>query len=167
MNIGEQLKKLREHNDLTRKEAADKLREIGIEISDKTLYGYESGRNTPNADMFLALCKIYKCNNVMKTFSDSVDDVLFTNSEWEIITKYRDLDPHGKEMVDIVLTKEHERCENAAKSHENAAKNAAPDKVSEFPTIYNAAANERTDIDVTEDMRKHDDDIMMDDSEWE
>lgn len=30
-----------------------------------------------------------------------------------------------------------------------------------------SAANERTDIDVTEDMRKHDDDIMMNDSEWE
>lgn len=30
-----------------------------------------------------------------------------------------------------------------------------------------AAAHERTDIEVTEDMRKHDDDIMMDNSEWE
>lgn len=30
-----------------------------------------------------------------------------------------------------------------------------------------AAAHERTDIKVNEDMRKHDDDIMMDDSEWE
>ncbi|MDO5147752.1 MAG: helix-turn-helix transcriptional regulator [Eubacteriales bacterium] len=29
------------------------------------------------------------------------------------------------------------------------------------------AAHERTDIDVTDDMRKHDDDIMHDDSEWE
>lgn len=30
-----------------------------------------------------------------------------------------------------------------------------------------AAAHERTDIKVNEDMRKHDDDIMMNDSEWE
>lgn len=29
-----------------------------------------------------------------------------------------------------------------------------------------AAAHERTDIEATESMRKHDDDIMMDDSEW-
>ena len=29
------------------------------------------------------------------------------------------------------------------------------------------AAHERTDIEVTEEMRKHDDDIMNDDSEWE
>ncbi len=30
-----------------------------------------------------------------------------------------------------------------------------------------SAAHERTDIEVTEEMRKHDDNIMMDDSEWE
>ncbi len=30
-----------------------------------------------------------------------------------------------------------------------------------------AAAHERTDIEVTEEMKKHDDDIMNDDSEWE
>ena len=29
------------------------------------------------------------------------------------------------------------------------------------------AAHERTDIKVTNEMRKHDDDIMMNDSEWE
>lgn len=29
------------------------------------------------------------------------------------------------------------------------------------------AAHDRTDIEITEEMRKHDDDIMMDDSEWE
>jgi len=109
MNIGEQLKKLRENNGMTRKDAADKLKGLGIDISDKTLYGYESGRNSANADMFLALCRIYKCNNVMETFSDSVSDVLFTNEEWEIIEKYRDLDDHGKEIVDIVLDKEHAR----------------------------------------------------------
>ena len=60
MNVGEKLKFLRESNNMTRKDAADKLREFGVDISDKTLYGYESGRNSANADMFLTLCKIYK-----------------------------------------------------------------------------------------------------------
>ena len=31
--------------------------------------------------------------------------------EWEHIEKYRSLDPHGKDMVNTVLIKEHERCE--------------------------------------------------------
>lgn len=109
MNVGEKLKFLRENNNMTRKDVADKLKEFGIDISDKTLYGYESGRNSANADMFLTLCKIYKCNNIMEVFSDTVDDVLFTNAEWCVIEKYRYLDDHGKEMVDFTLEKEWER----------------------------------------------------------
>ena len=82
-NIGDILRRLREENNLTGKEAVERLKELGIDISAKTLYGYESGRNSTNADMFLALCKIYKCQNVMGIFSDSTDEVLFTNKEWE------------------------------------------------------------------------------------
>ena len=108
-NIGNKLKELRERNGLTRKEAVDKLHSIGIDISDKTLYGYESGRNSANADMFLSLCKIYDCNDIMATFYDSVDDVLFTNEEWKIIEKYRDLDPYGQETVNYILDGEAQR----------------------------------------------------------
>lgn len=123
MNIGEKLKLLRESNNMTRKDAADELRKFGINISDKTIYGYESGRNSANADMFLALCRIYKCNNIMETFSDSVDDILFTNIEWNMIEKYRDLDPPGKELVDYVLNHEHKRC-------------TQPDEIGEKSTAY-------------------------------
>lgn len=108
-NIGNTLKKLREENGMTRKDAADKLKDLGIDISDKTLYGYESGRNSANADMFLALCKIYKCANIMGTFSEAVEDVLFTNNEWNIIEKYRLLDDYGKETVDMTLERETQR----------------------------------------------------------
>lgn len=108
-NIGDTLKKLREKNGLKGNEVVEKLRNLGIDISVKTLYGYESGRNSTNADMFLALCQIYKCQNITEVFSNSANDVLFTNKEWEMIEKYRALDPHGKEMVDFTLLKEWER----------------------------------------------------------
>jgi transcriptional regulator with XRE-family HTH domain len=148
MTIGAKLKQLRENNNMTRKDAAEKLRELGIDISDKTLYGYESGRNSANADMFLALCRIYRCNNIMETFSEAVDDVLFTNEEWKHIEKYRDLDDHGKEMVDFTLNKEHER-------------SIAMKNVEIIPLHLQAnAAHKRTDIEVTEEMIQHDNDIM-------
>ena len=115
-NIGDTLKKLREENGMTRKDAADKLKNLGIDISDKTLYGYESGRNSANADMFLALCKIYKCNNIMGTFSDTVEDILFTNNEWNMVEKYRSLDLHGQQTVDIILERELERTTQAEES---------------------------------------------------
>lgn len=114
-NIGNKLKELREQNGLTRKEAVDKLHSIGIDISDKTLYGYESGRNSANADMFLSLCKIYDCNNIMATFYDSVDDVLFTNKEWKLIEMYRALDLPGQEHINTVLDWESTRTQQLKK----------------------------------------------------
>lgn len=108
--IGIKLKKLRENNGLTGKEAVEKLKKLGIDISAKTLYGYESGRNSANADMFLALCQIYKCQNIMEIFSDSADDILLTNKEWKIIEKYRFISnhsPEGAKAVDMLLDREH------------------------------------------------------------
>lgn len=108
-NIGATLKILRENNGLTRREVSKKLVEYGFDISDKTIYGYESGRSSANADMFLALCKIYKCTDILNTFGDSSSDVLFTNSEWKLLEKYRSLDPFGQETVDIILNREVDR----------------------------------------------------------
>ena len=151
MNIGDTLKKLRENNNMTRKEAADKLRDLGIDISDKTLYGYESGRNSANADMFLALCQIYKCKNIMETFSDTVDDVLFTNIEWNMIEKYRILDAHGQDMVDTVLDKEYTRCTSSEENH----------------PFLDQVLNAANDKGATEEQKANADSIMTDDSEWE
>lgn len=159
-NIGDILKRLREENSLTGKEAVEKLKELGIDISAKTLYGYESGRNSTNADMFLALCKIYKCQNIMSIFGDSADEVLFTNKEWEIIEKYRLLDPHGKKMVDFTLNEEWERSTADAK----AAEKVVPMTVHEDTTYVNAAHDDENS---TPEERQAGDDIMMDDSEWE
>ena len=137
MNIGERLKSLRESNNLTRREVVEQLKNYGIDISDKTLYGYESGRNSANADMFLALCRVYKCNNIMEIFSDTVDDVLFTNKEWELIEKYRDLSSYDQETVTQLLDRLHGRKElrNIIEYH------AASDPLNRFiPYQHSASA---------------------------
>lgn len=41
----------------------------------------------------------------------------FSITEMDHIKKYRSLDAHGKEMVDFVLEKEYDRCENAASAY--------------------------------------------------
>lgn len=159
-NIGETLKTLREQNGLTRREVAEKLLEYGIDISDKTIYGYESGRSSANADMFLALCKVYKCNNILSTFEDTDEDILFTNQEWEYITKYRNLDDHGKDMVDTVLDKEWQRSTADQKSEVPASapvsiiREPEPDylKVQAAHAINGASAEDN----------QRDDDIMND-----
>lgn len=119
-NIGCILKRLREENGLKGNEVVERLKALGIEISVKTLYGYESGRNSTNADMFLALCKIYKCHNVMEVFSNS-DDILFTNREWEMIEKYRFISTHsldGAKIVDMVLDREYSVAEQLKEQRE-------------------------------------------------
>lgn len=112
-NIGATLGDIRKEKGFTRKDVAEKLSELGIDISDKTLYGYESGRTSANADMFLALCRIYEIDDIFTTFGyDGYNDdgsLRLTQEEIEIIEKHRALDMHGKKMVDFTLENEYQR----------------------------------------------------------
>lgn len=76
------LKQLRKSLGYTAKYVTEMLKRYGIEISEKTLYGYESGISMPNADIFIALCIVYECKNPMtfvfedETLSDADQDLL-------------------------------------------------------------------------------------------
>lgn len=45
-----------------------------------------------------------------------------TDTEYSHIKKYRDLDQHGKELIDIVLSKEYERCTTSIRSQSDNVK---------------------------------------------
>jgi len=109
--IGSILKQHRKTSGLSADYVINSLKEYGIDIKSKTLYGYENDISMPNADVFIALCKIYKCYGVMDFFSSTVDDTLFTNREWEMIEQYRKLDSYGREMIDLALKHEVQRSE--------------------------------------------------------
>ena len=157
-NIGDTLKKLREENGMTRKEAAEKLKALGIDISDKTLYGYESGRNSANADMFLSLCKIYKCNDIMETFFEAAQGSSFTANEWDMIEKYRLLDAHGREMVDFTLLKEWERA--TSKAGEEKVISMIP----KTDPYYVNAAHADDYANAPEELKRLEEDIMDDEN---
>ena len=99
------LKQLRRTSGLSASDVVNELQEYNIDISAKTLYGYESGLSMLNADAFVALCKIYKCDNPMNIFGTPS----ISSKEFNLIEQYRSLDPHGRDMVDTVLQKEVER----------------------------------------------------------
>lgn len=84
-----------------------------------------------------------------------LSDMNITTEEIQIIFKYRILDDHGKKMVDFTLENEYQR----SIKQNNIATFEPPEKEYLKPV----AAHKRTDIDVTDEMRKHDDDIMNDD----
>lgn len=106
-NYGTLLKNLRESNKMKAKDVVWQLQEMGFDISDKTLYGYEKGIRMPNADIFIALCTIYNCKNVVEIFSGIEPDYSIPDDhEWKIIEKYRSLDSYGQETVNIILDRE-------------------------------------------------------------
>jgi len=108
--MGPTLRELRERANLTVKDVIYELSKREINISDKALYSYESGKRAASADMFLALCEIYKCNNILDVFSNiEVDYSVPDDTEWYIIEKYRDLDNEGREHVSCVLEWETKR----------------------------------------------------------
>lgn len=104
-SLGAVLKELRKKKKLTAKEAADKLSSLGYEISDKTISGYETGIRMPNADVFMALCTIYDCKNILEMFSFiKADYSIPTDSEWEMVEKYRFVSAHSTDGASVVNT---------------------------------------------------------------
>ena len=129
-NIGIKLQEIRKSKNLTRREVTERLQHYGISISDKTLYGYEIGRTSANADMFLALCDIYGIDNITETFKEesyqSNDNLVLSVEEIEMITKYRLLDGYGKKAVRNVLDYECERLPDSIKRIKAYAEHLAP-----------------------------------------
>lgn len=104
INISSAMKQLRRTSGYTAKDVTRLLSEYGIEISEKTLYGYESGVSMPNADTFVALCMIYKCDNPFEIFGGST----ISSDEIMLVKKYRCLDERGKDAVLNTLNHEYE-----------------------------------------------------------
>jgi len=116
---------------------------------------------------------------------DGSDDITVkTNSGRQISTQANDL-VHGfllfRDMLinekSVRLTKDEEELLEFYNKLNTIGKDKAFEYVVDLadnskylkgkPHLITKAAHERTDIEVTEDMKQHDDDIMNDDSEWE
>lgn len=142
--FGKKIRTARKAKSLTQKQLADIIGAAHNSISD-----WENDKNKPDPDTIELICGALDItpNYLLASTSDD-----FSPIEKLLIKKYRDLDSHGKEMVDFTLEKEWERSMESKKVVKYQS-DAMP-----------KAAHERTDIEVTDEMRKHDDDIMNDDN---
>lgn len=101
--IGQRLKELRANSSLS----VDKVLQIlksrySIEVRPNTLYGYENGRTSPDVDLFLALCKIYSCRDILYEFGyTDIKEIynIHNPEEKEVIEKYQKLPESGKDMI--------------------------------------------------------------------
>ena len=104
-------------------------------IKNTTLSNYENGVTEPDIDTFLSLCELYELDFVSimeEAYGINIPgkDFHIRTSEIEHIKKYRDLDVHGREMVDFTLQKEWERS------------NSVSDKVVKYSSSPKAARND-------------------------
>lgn len=164
MAFKDRIKEARLNNKLTQEQLAEK-----IGVAKSTLAGYEKGNREPNLETTIKIMTVLGID-ANYLWQDEMDfPMKVSYEEMEHIEKYRDLDDHGKEMVDFTLNKEHER---SIKNTDKITESIVYDfKMRNLPMVAEdscpygvKAAHKRTDIDVTDEMVKHDDDIMDDDN---
>lgn len=109
MKVSSLIKSKRKELDYSVKDVVSKLSKRGIDVSEKTVYGWESGHRQPDADTFLILCDIYQITNLSDEISSSKENDIISTNEQKVIKKYRALDEHGKMLVDNVLDLEYKR----------------------------------------------------------
>ena len=91
-SLSYQLKRFREHCNLSVEDVVAQLSEKGISISPKTLYGYENGVSLPKVSIFLALCDIYNITDPLYAFgysSSHSNSLRLSDQEFEMILAFR------------------------------------------------------------------------------
>lgn len=168
MTIGEKIKFLRQKKGLTQKQLGDLCG-----MADSAIRRYESGRANP---------KIETLEKIAIALDISIDDLSIQKKG--ILDKFIDilkLDYYDDEILDdlqkeafknkntkmqnLMLELNHLGQDKAIEQVELLTKIPEYQRkyIEETATILNAA-HERTDIETTEEMKKHDDDIMNDEN---
>lgn len=152
MSFGSRLKEKRESLNITQPQLAEMLG-----VSKGAIGNWETDVNSPRATLLYDLFDILHCD-ANYLFQDEMRDLKYkdksTPEEFEnIIKKYRDLDDHGREMVDFTLEKEYERSTALEKRPVN--------NIVEIPSYLevNAAHHSKGEF---EDEERQADDNMLD-----
>ena len=116
-NVSILLKEKRKQLGLTVKDVVFLLHNKGIDISEKTLYGWENGHRQPDADTFVILCDVYKIESILepKNAPSLPDEAL------KVARDYNSLDTHGKTMTRLVISEEQKRMDEESKESETPA----------------------------------------------
>ena len=108
MSFGTRLKARREQLGITQPQLAEMLG-----VSKGAIGNYETDANSPKATILFKVFDVLKCD-ANYLFQDEMGNnypMKVSYDEYESIKKYRNLDDHGKELVNYTLDKETERIE--------------------------------------------------------
>ena len=152
---------------LNKKYTQEQLAKL-IGIAKSTITGYEKGNSEPSIET-LGRIMIALDVDANYLFQDETDfPIKVSYNEMQHIKKYRDLDDHGTDMVDTVLSKEWERSK-AEKEKEQAQQTSQPAPVSIAPEAepeHLRAQAAHAIEGASEEDNQHDDDLMNNDDLW-
>ena len=144
--IGSVLKSLRIGNGKTQKEVAEILGR-----TQQIIGHWETGYSQPDANTLFKLCEIYG-TTVDEAFGFKKENLLVTKKDIDILRKYHNLDPHGREMVDFTLKKEYERSKALAEQASN--------NIIEMPAHLEVNAAHQSKGEFTDEERQADEDML-------
>lgn len=148
MGIGYRIKEARERLGLTQTELGAMIGVTGSAITN-----YEKETSHPKEQIIYKLMETLNID-ANYLFQDAVKLKTSNNVsllEYELIKKYRDLDAHGKEMVDFTLLKEWER---------SIQNNALSDNIVTYAPNVQAAHNDFEDDPEEQEKMKSDLDML-------
>lgn len=128
--ICKNITKYRKLAGLSQKEFAKKLGAAPSRVSS-----WETGANSTDIDTLFKICDILdvSINDMCGIYPDA--NILLSYLEQDHIKKYRALDPHGKETVDIALERETIRVKELQKQKDRIAElEASPATIIELPS---------------------------------
>ena len=113
--IAATLKRLREAVGLTADEVGEKIGKSG-----KTVNAWENNRGQPDAEVLIALCDIYKVDNILAEFDEenvlhNKSSILLTDHENKVILSYRKQPESVQIAIDKMLDVERPVTESQAK----------------------------------------------------
>lgn len=90
-NIAKVLKEYRKQNDLSVNDVVICLSQKNLDVSPKTIYGWESGQSQPDADTLMLLCEIYNITDILVAFGYVPENNNFrlTALEKELVRQFR------------------------------------------------------------------------------
>lgn len=101
MTFGKRLKKARTERHLTQKQLAEML-----SVKHNSISNWENDINKPDPTTIELICGIL---DITPNYLLSTTENEFSPAEKLLIKMYKELDEHGRELVDFILEKEHER----------------------------------------------------------
>lgn len=153
MSVGSRIKELRENKGLSRGELANLL---GVTVG--SISNYENEVSSPKEPILFKIMDVLKCD-ANYLFQDALDMPTMKNSvsvdEYAIVKKYRDLDDHGREMVDFTLNKEYKRSKDLAEQEKRSN-----DNIVEMPSHLEVNAAHHSKGEFTDEERQEDEDML-------